>query len=70
LTGIAQCSLEELQTVATNHGETLVDLFLLIEGPLRGTCRVLARPAPGAASAGRPYRNQGRVEFEFMDDRQ
>jgi len=63
MTGIAPWSLEELQTVATHHGETLVDLFgeqksadyetaLLIAGPLRVTCRLwpgqpLAQHRPG-----------------------
>ena len=48
MTGIAPWSLEELQAVASHHGETLVDLFgeqksadyetaLLIAGPLRVT---------------------------------
>jgi ActR/RegA family two-component response regulator len=63
MTGSAPWSLEELQTVATHHGETLVDLFgeqksadyetaLLIAGPLRVTCRLwpgqpLAQHRPG-----------------------
>jgi ActR/RegA family two-component response regulator len=51
MTGTAPWSLEELQAVATHHGETLVDLFgeqksadfdtaVLIAGPLRVTCRL------------------------------
>lgn len=51
MTGTAPWSLEELQTVAMHHGETLVDLFkeqtsvdyevaVLITGPLRVTCRL------------------------------
>ena len=63
MTGSAPWSLEELQTVATHHGETLVDLFgeqksadfeiaVLIAGPLRVTCRLwpgqlLAQHRPG-----------------------
>ena len=63
MTGIAPWSLEELQAVASHHGETLVDLFsaqksadyetaLLIAGPLRVTCRLwpgqpLAQHRPG-----------------------
>ncbi len=63
MTGNAAWSLEELQTVAAHHGETLVDLFgdqkaadyepaVLIAGPLRVTCRVwpgqlLAQHRPG-----------------------
>ena len=51
MTGSAPWSLEELQTVAIHHGESLVDLFreqkaadyetaVLIAGPLRATCRL------------------------------
>ncbi len=63
MTGSAPWSLEELQAVATHHGETLVDLFgdqksadyesaVLIAGPLRVTCRLwpgqpLAQHRPG-----------------------
>ena len=63
VTGSAPWSLEELQTIASHHGETLVDLFgeqksadyetaLLIAGPLRVTCRLwpgqpLAQHRPG-----------------------
>ena len=63
MTGIAPWSLEELQAVASHHGETLVDLFgeqksadyetaVLIAGPLRVTCRLwpgqpLAQHRPG-----------------------
>ena len=63
MTGSAPWSLEELQAVAANHGETLVDLFggqksadyekaVLIAGPLRVTCRLwpgqpLAQHRPG-----------------------
>ena len=63
MTGVAPWSLEELQAVASHHGETLVDLFgeqksadyetaLLIAGPLRVTCRLwpgppLAQHRPG-----------------------
>ena len=63
MTGTAPWSLEELQAVASHHGQTLVDLFgeqksadyetaLLIAGPLRVTCRLwpgqpLAQHRPG-----------------------
>ena len=63
MTGIAPWSLEELQSVAAHHGETLMDLLgeqksahfetaLLIAGPLRITCRLwpgqpLAQHRPG-----------------------
>ena len=63
VTGSAPWSLEELQAVASHHGETLVDLFgeqksadyetaVLIAGPLRVTCRLwpgqpLAQHRPG-----------------------
>ena len=63
MTGSAPWSLEELQAVASHHGETLVDLFgeqksadyeaaVLIAGPLRVTCRLwpghaLAQHRPG-----------------------
>ena len=63
MTGTAPWSLEELQAVASHHGETLVDLFgeqkstdyetaVLIAGPLRVTCRLwpgqpLAQHRPG-----------------------
>ena len=51
MTGSAPWSLEELQAVAAQYGETLIDLFgeqksadyeiaLLIAGPLRVTCRL------------------------------
>lgn len=56
LTGSAPWSLEELQAVASHHGETLVDLFgeqksadyetaVLIAGPLRVTCRLWPGPS-------------------------
>ena len=63
MTGSAPWSLEELQAVASHHGETLMDLFgeqkstdyetaVLIAGPLRVTCRLwpgqpLAQHRPG-----------------------
>jgi ActR/RegA family two-component response regulator len=63
MTGSAPWSLEELQSVAAHHGESLVDLFggqksadyepaVLIAGPLRATCRIwpgqpLAQHRPG-----------------------
>jgi CheY-like chemotaxis protein len=63
MTGSAPWSLEELQAVAAQHGETLVNLFeeqkavgyepaVLIAGPLRVTCRLwpgqpLAQHRPG-----------------------
>ena len=63
VTGGAPWSLEEMQVVASHHGEALVDLFgeqksadyeaaVLIAGPLRVTCRVwpgqlLAQHRPG-----------------------
>lgn len=63
MTGTAPWTLEEMQAVASHHGEALVDLFgeqksanyeaaVLIAGPLRVTCRVwpgqlLAQHRPG-----------------------
>ncbi len=77
MTGGAPWSLEELQVVASHHGETLVDLFgeqksadykpaMLIAGPLRVTCRLWPGPPQAQHRPGVRIALRGGSEWVVM----
>ena len=77
LIGKAPWSLEELQTVAMNHGETLADLFaeqksstfepaVLITGQLRVTCRLWPGPPLALHRPGDLIAVKGGLEWVVM----
>ena len=77
MTGVAPWSLEELQAVAANHGETLVDLFgaqksadyeagVLIAGPLRVSCRLAVGQLASQHRPGELIAIKGGTEWVVM----